>query len=203
MLFTTRTNVEFFGFTQVDEVFYSEKPLYNRYYNSERKLKLKGIKYFSKPIVSKDIIDELDFMKELKTPNWNFEYKEVSKEDFFRIMNQGILPVKVYPNYLEELTFYMDDFILDTIQYVYDLLSVLSNERQIEIKKFIRILRKALSEYEINKSLEEIEEFYSLNIHKLDIKHVPSKHPDRLVPLYTSSGGKRNFGFVVLDKSDH
>ena len=92
--------------------------------------------------------------------------------------------------------------ILDTIQYVYDLLSVLSNDRQIEIKKFIRILRRALNEYEISKSLEELEEFYSLNIHKLQIKHVPSRNPDKLVPLYTSSGGKRNFGYIVLDKSD-
>ena len=201
-MFTTRTNLEFFGFTQVDEVFYNEKPLYNRYYNAERKLNLKGIKYFSKPIVFKEISDELDFIKELKTPALQFEYKEVSKEDFFRIMNHAIGVVKVYPTYLEDKYFYMDDFILATIQYVYDLLSVLSNDRQIEIKKFIRILRRALNEYEISKSLEELEEFYSLNIHKLQIKHVPSRNPDKLVPLYTSSGGKRNFGYIVLDKSD-
>ena len=202
LLFTNRTNLEFFGFTQVDEISYDEKPLYKRYYNSKRKLKLKGIKYFSKPIPSKEIINELDFMKELKTPSWRFEYKEVSKEDFFKIMECAIGVVKVFPTYLEEKNFYMDEFILDTIQYVFDLLSVVSDEKQIHIKKFIKILRKALSEYEINKSLEELEEFYSLNIHKLKIKHVPSRDPNNLVPLYTNSGGKHYYGFIVLNRSE-
>ena len=58
---------------------------------------------------------------------------------------------------------------------------------QDEIKNDKFLKNKALNEYEISKSLEELEEFYSLNIHKLQIKHVPSRNPDKLVPCDYSS----------------
>ena len=47
----------------VEKIFEDKKTLYNKY-KSSKKLKLKGIKYFTNPIVAKDSICKFEFYKE-------------------------------------------------------------------------------------------------------------------------------------------
>ena len=52
-----------------------------------------------------------------------------------------------------------------------------------------------LKGYKIHKTYDELLDFYSKNVHEIELKHVPSRDPDKFVPLYTASGTKRNFTF--------
>ena len=64
---------------------------------------------------------------------------------------------------------------------------------------FLKLLKKFLQEYEINKSYDEIEEFYAKNVWKLGFKHNPSRDPDKFVYLYNRLGKKRNFSYISLE----
>ena len=86
-LVTKRKNtIEFFGYTQVDETYVDEDILYG-YYESRKKLKLKGIKYFSKPVPTTNMAQYLESEKIKKSSAKFFgqEYNELTKEDFIRI----------------------------------------------------------------------------------------------------------------------
>ena len=63
ILIATRINnsVEFVAYTQVGELFQDNRKLHD-YYSSRRKLKLKGIKYFSKTIPTSDVAANLEFV---------------------------------------------------------------------------------------------------------------------------------------------
>lgn len=200
LLVTKRSNIEFFGYTMVDETYADKESLYDGYYNSKKKLKLKGIKYFSKPISTKDIADKLDFIeKKDKSANYfKAEYKKISKKDFAAVWKRADL-IKEYPEYLDVINMSLKDFILKTINNLYHLLKKFENRKQIEIKKFIILLRKILSEYGIAKSFDDLQDFYSKNVHELGFKHVPSRDPDKFVPLYTPLGDKRNFAYISLE----
>ena len=200
MLLTKRNNlIEFFGYTQVDEVYQDAKDLYD-YYFSKKKLKLKGIKYFSKPISTVDVVDQLDFIeKKDKSSNYfRSEYREISKEDFTRIWKKNTL-IKTLPSYLEEISMSFKDFMLSTIQAVYNFLKHVEKRKQIEIKSFLSILKKFLDEYNINKSMAEIQEFYGRHVFELGFNHLPSRDPDKFIPLYFPNGVKKNFAYIKLE----
>ena len=46
----------------VEEIYQDKEVLYD-HYNSPKKLNLKGIKYFTEPVVAKEISSELSFIK--------------------------------------------------------------------------------------------------------------------------------------------
>ena len=204
ILFTTLNlnngkNISFIAYTMVDEVFENNKPLYD-YYNSSKKLKLKGMKYFTNPIAAKDLAKSFKFIKDDKNPA-NFlksEYKEISKADFNKILNRSSLSME-YPAYFEKMSFTVDEFLLNAIKGLYDLLRKNEKRNQIEIKTFIALLNVFLQPYEISKSHSEIGEFYSKNAWKLDLKHEPSRDPDNSIFLYNSQGKKRKFGYISLN----
>ena len=200
LLVTKRNNlIEFFGYTQVDEVYSDTDDLYE-YYFSKRKLKLKGIKYFSKPISTKDIAEELDFIERRNKSSTYFrsEYREIPKEDFTLIWKRANL-IKSLPSYLEEITMSFKEFMISTIYAVYKFVKRNEKGRQIEIKVFLNILKKFLDEYNINKNMTEIQEFYGRHAIELGFKHVPSRDPDKFVPLYLSNGEKKNFAYINLE----
>ena len=140
-LITKRNSrIEFFGYTQVDEVYVDDEPLYE-YYVSRKKLKLKGIKYFSKPISTKDMSENLEVVVD-KKKSANFfrsEYREIPKEDFLIIRKKSNL-VNYLPSYLEEYSKPLKDFMLDTIKIVYRMVCHYENRKQMEIKHFLRTL---------------------------------------------------------------
>lgn len=194
-----RSYIEFFGYTQVDEVYVDNETLYD-YYESRKKLKLKGIKYFSKPISTKDMAEHLDvIVNKKKSANFfRSEYREIPKEDFLVIRKKANL-VNYLPSYLEEYSKPLKDFMLDTIKIVYRMVNHYENRKQIEIKQFLRILKKFFDAYELNKNMAEIQEFYGRHAIELGFRHVPSRDPDKFVPLYLSNGEKKNFTYIILE----
>ena len=190
--------IRFIAYTMVDEIYSDHKTLYD-HYNSTKKMKLKGIKYFTNPIMVKDLAKSLKFIKNEKRcyNSLRAEYKEIDEEDFKNILHKSSFS-KIYPSYLEKLTFTSEEFLLDSIKGVYDLLKKTENRNQIEIKTFIKFLQNFLGSYGISKNYEEIEEFYAKNVWKLGFKHNTSRDPDKFVFLYDSLGKKRRFGYINL-----
>ena len=200
LLLTKRSNlIEFFGYTQVEEAYQDQNDLYD-YYFSKKKLKLKGIKYFSKPISTIDVVDMLDFIenKNKSSSYFRAEYREISKEDFTRIWKRADL-IKAFPSYLEEVSMSFKEFMLSTIKAVYNFVKYYEKRKQIEIKTFLNILKKFLDEYNVKKSMAEIQEFYSRNAIELGFRHLPSRDPDKFVQLYLSPGEKKNFAYISLE----
>lgn len=194
-----KNNIEFFGYTQVEETFADDESLFE-YYESRKKLKLKGIKYFSKPISTRDMAEYLDVIEDKKKSSNFFrsEYREIPKEDFIKIRKKANL-VNYFPSYLEEYSRPLKEFLLSTIRAVFRMVKHYEKVKQIEIKYFLRILKKFLDEYGINKTLSEIQEFYGRNAIELGFRHVPSRDPDKFVPLYLSNGETKNFAYIILE----
>ena len=142
----------------------------------------------------------MDFIENKKNSSSYFraEYREVSKDDFTKIWKKADL-IKVFPSYLEKISMSFKDFMLSTIKAVYKFVKHYESRKQIEIKTFLNILKKFLDEYEVNKSMAEIQEFYSRNAIELGFRHIPSRDPDKFVPLYLSPGEKKNFAYISLE----
>ncbi|WP_461463498.1 hypothetical protein [Methanobrevibacter sp.] len=199
LLSKINNSISFFGYTQVDRVYKDQDNLFE-YYFSKNKLKLKGIKYFLKPIPTINMVEKLDFIKKKNKSATYFrsEYKEISKEDFTRIFKQTTL-IKSFPPYLEEIRMNYKEFMLATIRAIYNFVKNVEKRNQIEIKTFLNLLKKFLAEYDINKNINEIQEFYSRHAIELDFKHIPSRDPDKFVPLYLANGEKKNFAYINLE----
>ena len=194
-----KSSIEFFGYTQVDETYVDEEVLFD-YYESRKKLKLKGIKYFSKPMSTKDMSEYLESEKIKKNSAKFFgtEYRELSKDDFIRIRKKANL-VNYLPSYLEEYSAPLKEFLLNTIRAVFRMVKHYEKVKQIEIKHFLIILKKFLDEYDIKMTMAELQEFYGRNAIELGFRHVPSRDPDKFVPLYLSNGEKKNFAYIILE----
>ena len=194
-----KSSIEFIGYTQVDETYVDDEVLYD-YYESRKKLKLKGIKYFSKPLSTNEMSEYLDVITD-KKKSANFfrsEYREIPKEDFIRIRKKANL-VNYLPSYLEEYSAPLKEFLLNTIRAVFRMVKHYEKAKQIEIKHFLIILKKFLDEYGINKTMTDLQEFYGRNAIELGYRHVPSRDPDKFVPLYLSNGEKKNFAYIILE----
>lgn len=192
-------NISFFAYTMVKETYTDGKSLYN-HYESPKKLKLKGMKYFTDPLVAKDMANDLEFVADKKKSASYFksEYREITEEDFKTILRKVSL-TKEYPAYFENVSFTLEDFLLNSINGLYNVIKRTEKRNQFEIKSFIKLLKKLLNEYGISKSYDEIEEFYARNAWKLGFKHNPSRDPDKFVALYSRLGKKRNFSYISLE----
>ena len=91
------------------------------------------------------------------------------------------------------------EFMLSTIRAVYNFVKNVEKRKLIEIKTFLNLLKKFLDEYNINKSIAEIQEFYGRHAIELGFKHVPSRDPDKFIPLYFENGEKKNFAYINLE----
>lgn len=191
--------ISFIAYTMVDEVYQDNETLYD-HYCSPKKLKLKGIKYFTEPVVALDISDDLVFIKNKKKPSnyLSSEYREIDEKDFKKIIRKTSL-TKEYPAYFESVSFSLEDFLLSSINGLYMVIKRTEKRNQFEIKTFLKLLHKLLKEYGVSKSYEEIEEFYARNVWKLGFKHNPSRDPDKFVVLYNRFGKKNNFSYISLE----
>ena len=192
-------SLEFFAYTQVDELFQNNKKIFD-YYSSRRKLKLKGIKYFAKPISIGEFTQQFDFIIDKEHPSryFNSEYREITKDEFSSIYKKANL-IKEFPSYLEEVNMTLKEFIINTIHSVYNFVKHYEKRKQIEIKSFIKILKAFLDSYGIKKSIQELQDFYSIHAIELGFRHVPSRDLDKFVPLYLSTGEKKNFAYISLE----
>ncbi len=200
ILFTTlNRRVIFFAYTMVDEVIKDNSTIYD-IYSSKRKLKLKGIKYFVNPIYFTDVSRELSFSRNHSNSSDSIksQFKIIPKEDFLLIHNKSSL-TKDFPTYFEDFSMPVDEFILKTIEIVYEMLKLSKKRKQIEIKRFIWILKKVLDTYGIKKNYDEVKEFYVKNVWILGFKHNPSRDQENTMLLYTESGSKKNFSYISLE----
>lgn len=183
----------------VDDIIQNDNTLYKKY-KSNKKLKLKGIKYFTTPIIAKDLSDELIFIKNPHKPSayLSSEYREINKDDFKTIVKKSNVS-KEFPTYFEELSFSMDEFILNSISSLFYILKNTSTNKQIEIATFIKLLTIILRQYGITKNYDEVKEFYSKNAWKQGFNHKTSRDPDKLIDLYSSTGKKRGFSYITLE----
>lgn len=203
ILFSTlevNKSICFVAYTMVDQVYENNDPLYD-HYESKKKLKLKGVKYFSTPIVTRNLAEKLEFIENvnLSAKYFKAEYREISRGDFQTIFNNGSL-TKDFPAYFETVSFTLDEFLINSISFLYSLLQKYEKRNQIEIKIFLKLLKKSLQSYGMSKSYEEIEDFYAKNAWKLGFKHNPSRDPDKFVELYNRNGKKRNFSYISLEQ---
>jgi len=191
-------SISFIGYGPVEEAFDDPEYLLDSL-KSGRKIKLKGIKYFTEPIPVKDIAGDLKFIKDKENLPYPFksEFKEIDPEDFnyiTRRMNSS----KTFPVYFEKMSFTMDEFLMGSIKGTYEIVKNTEESNQIEIKEFIRLLHKFVNSYGISKSYEDLFEYYSQNVWKLGFKHSPSRNPDSLVKLYGPRGSSHRFGYIKL-----
>jgi predicted RNA-binding protein len=191
-------NLFFIGYGLVEETFDKNKK-YLGFDKSKRKIKLKGIKYFNEPIFTKDISNNLDFVKNKKNSSNYFEseYRSIPESDFKKILKKQNL-ISDFPNYFEKLSYTTDEFLMNSIEALLNLVKMLDNSNQIEIKKFLHLLHKLVAYYGVSKSYDEIERFYSLNIWKLKLEHTSSRNPDNFVELYDPRGNSYRFGYIRL-----
>lgn len=192
---SSERSISFIGYGPVEDTF--DDPQY--LLESERKVKLKGIKYFTEPVPVKDIGDNLKFIKNkenLPYPSKS-EFMEIPKEDFNYITCR-INSTKTFPCYFEKIAFTMDEFLNNSIKGLYELVKDTEESNQIEIKEFIKLLHKFVNSYGVSKSYEDILEYYSQNVWKLGFKHGPSRNPDNLVKLYGPRGNSNRFGYIKL-----
>lgn len=189
----------FIAYTMVDKTFESKETLYDTY-QSQKKLKLKGMKYFVNPVIARGLYNNLNFIKNKKYPlNYlKIEYREIDQEDFDKILSKTNL-TKKYPYNYDEITYNLDTFILNSMQGLYKVIKEIETKNQLEIKTFLKLLRKFLLEQGITKDLDELEDFYSYNAWKLNFKHNRSRDPDRSVILYNRIGKKRIFSYISLE----
>lgn len=183
------------AYTQVEEIIENRNTLYKNL-KSTKKLRLKGITYFTTPILEKDLTEQFDFKKKSNSP-FNSEFKEITEEDYYKIYPKSS-KTKFFPLYFYNIDMSLDEFVLQLIQSNYQILKA-SDKNQIEIKDFLKILKKSLSNFNFTLTDEELEEFYSKNIWKMEIEHYPSRDSKKFVKLYTKTGHKKNFSYINLE----
>jgi predicted RNA-binding protein len=191
-------SISFIGYGPVEDTFDNDECILD-VFKSKRKIKLKGIKYFTEPVPVKDIAGNLKFIenKEKLSSYFKSEFKEISGKDFnyiTRRMNSS----KTFPSYFKKISFTMDEFLNNSIKGLYELVKDTEESNQIEIKEFVKILHKFVNSYGISKSYEDILQYYSQNVWKLGFKHSPSRNPDNLVKLYGPRGSSHRFGYIKL-----
>ncbi len=191
-------SISFIGYGPVENTFDDPEYLLG-VFKSERKVKLKGIKYFTEPIPVKDIADNLKFIKDKENLPYPFklEFMEIPEDDFNYIVRQ-MNSTKTFPCYFEKISFTMDIFLNNSIKSVYEMVKNAGESNQIEIKEFIKLLHKFVNLYGVSKSYEDLLEYYSQNVWKLGFKHSPSTNPDNLVKLYSPRGNSNRFGYIKL-----
>ena len=191
-------SISFIGYGPVEDTFDDPEYLLESL-KSERKIKLKGIRYFTEPIPVKDIVDNLEFIKDKGNLPYPFksEFREIKEEDF-NYITKRMNSSKAFPVYFENMSFTMDEFLICSIKGTYELVKNTEESNQIEIKEFIRLLHKFVNSYGVSKSYDDILEYYSQNVWKLGFKHSPSRNPDNLVELYGPRGSSQRFGYIKL-----
>ena len=184
----------FYAYSEVDSTYTEEGELYGLY-KSDFKVKLKGVKYFKEPIPYEDLIGKLSIfqceeLKKLMKP-----FNKIPREDFYKIKNSTSISEN-FPDYLSTITFKEDDFILNSIQVLYNIIKSLFNVDYMEINKFISLLYDCLKGFKLNIPKNDLESFYARNVYKLGFKHTPSRNYNKFVTLYTESGIGADFGYV-------
>ena len=185
----------FYAYSEVDSTYKKEGELYGGLYKSDFKVKLKGMKYFKELLPYDDFIGKLSIFQEEEPKNLMKSFNKIPRDDFYKIKNSTSI-IEDLPNYLIPITFKEDDFILNSIKALYDVIKSLFIVDHMEIGKFISLLRECLRGFGLKISKDDLESFYARNVYKLGFKHTPSRNANKFVTLYTESGIGADFGYV-------
>jgi hypothetical protein len=79
---------------------------------------------------------------------------------------------------------------------LFNVIKMMGDSDQIEVKVFLKYLHKMVNFYGISKSSEYIERFYSENAWKLGFEHIKSKDVGKLVTLYDHRGNSISFAYI-------
>ena len=193
-----RPSLSFVGYGVVEQIF-DENKRYLGFDKSPRKIKLRGIKYFKEPVAIKDVADNLEFIKnKKKISNYlKSEYREISGEEFNVVVEKRRTALD-FPIYFERMSFATEEFLLNSIMGLFNVIKMMGDSDQIEVKVFLKYLHKMVNSYGISKSSEYIERFYSENAWKLGFEHIKSKDVDKLVTLYDHRGNSISFAYIKL-----
>ncbi|AWX31851.1 hypothetical protein AW729_01535 [Methanosphaera sp. BMS] len=183
------------GLTMVDRIYENDKKLFG-YFESKKKILLKSIKYFKNPILFTTIKDKLS-LDSLSGK----EIVEVTREDMEIILDCEHL-ISEKPLYLSDITINYDTFLLNIIKTTYDLLNMNKKLKQMDIIEFIKIVNGILKDFNIKIPVNEIKKYYSLNVWKLNFRHVPSRDSDKNVLLYDSMGKSKNYGYIIFSHEE-
>lgn len=197
-----RPALSFVGYGFVENIF-DENKQYLGFDKSQRKIKLRGIKYFKEAVAIKDVADNLKFIKN-KTKISGLlksEYREISEEDFYVVIEKRRTTLN-FPIYFERISYTTEEFLLNSIKGLFNVIKMTGNSDQIEIKVFLKYLHKMVNSYGISKSYEDIKRFYSENAWKLKFEHTPSRDPDKFITLYDPSSNPHTFGYIRLRQSN-
>ncbi len=179
----------------VDRIYENDKKLFG-YFESPKKILLKSIKYFKNPIVFTTIKDKVSVKNFSKK-----EIVEVTREDMEVILDCEHL-VSEKPLYLSDITINYDTFLLNIIKTTYDLLNMNKKLKQMDINEFIKIVESILKNFNVKIPINEIKKYYSLNVWKLNFRHVPSRDSDKNMLLYDSIGKSKNFGYIIFNHEE-
>jgi len=202
LIVNNRGHLDFFGLTKVDEIINIEKrdnSDFYKYYKSDIQLKLKSIRYFNNPIVGAEIDNELSFIENNKkiSAYLKTDYKEIPKEDFNKIRRYGHF-IKSFPAYFDNVDLNLKEFIMNSINYLYNNLKNKQKSELIEIKVFLRKLTEFINTLGVKVDYDYIVEFYSWNAIELEFTHVPYRDPDKAIPLYDTRGKKKEYAYIDL-----
>lgn len=189
--------IAFVGFGVVNNIFDSENSILE-YDKCTRKIELALVKYFRTPILPSEI-EKLEFIKNKKKLSGYFksEYREISEDDFKRVFRKSA-STEEFPAYFETISFNYDEFLLNSISGLHDILKDNYNLNQIEIKEFIKILHSLVTKQGILKSLADINDFYRHNVWKVGLVHTTSRDPKKFVQLFDSRGNDSQLAYIKL-----
>jgi predicted RNA-binding protein len=193
-----RPSLSFVGYGFVESIS-DENKQYLGFDKSQRKIKLRGIKYFKEPVPIKDIADNLKFIKNRTNISdyLKSEYREISEEEFNGVVEKRRTTLN-FPIYFERVSYTTEEFLLNSIKGLFNVIKMTGNSDHIEIKVFLKYLHKMVNSYGISKSYEDIGRFYSENAWKLGFEHTKSKDVDKLITLYDHHGNSISFAYIKV-----
>lgn len=189
--------IAFVGFGLVKRLFRSDEEILG-FDKSTHKIELAVIKYFRTPVIASEV-DGLSFIKDKKNASSYFksEYREISEIDFKRVFRKSP-SVDVFPTYFERVSFNYDEFMLNSISGLHEVLKETYKLNQIEIKEFIKLLHVLIKSQGITKSLTEITNFYQHNVWNVGLVHTTSRDPKKFVQLFDSRGNDNQLAYIKL-----
>jgi len=176
------------------------------YDKHRRKLKLREFKGFAKPLFLKDVAAlGVQFVagKRKLSDAMNFDYREISEEDFNRIVASCTL-VNGLPDYVADAAprkklKFSDQQLIKMFKLARELLrTALPMRSEIEIRLFLKALTGLFEGAGIAASYDALYSEYRRIAHKMRVRHSPSRDPDLQVQLLDETGKPRRLAYISL-----
>jgi len=200
-----RKRIAFVAAAQIEES--SETPHSEVGYDKHRKkLKLRDFKAFAKPCFLENVATlGVEFLagKQKLSDAMDFEYRQISEDDFHRIVASQTL-VDGLPDYTGQTATqrrlkFSNQQLIKMFKLHRELLrTALPGRSEIEIKLFLEALAGLLEGAGIGGDYEAVYAEYRRLAHKMGFRHSPSRDPALQVELLDETGKSYQFAYVSL-----